>query len=131
MFPILFKVGGFTVTSFGVMMALAFITGAWISAKELKRKGEDPEHAWDLAGYAAIFGILGAKLYYLVLHWPETAADPWGAILSRSGLVWYGGFILAALAIAFRLWRLKLPVWKFADAIAPALAMGYAVGRIG
>ncbi|HEX8695158.1 MAG TPA: prolipoprotein diacylglyceryl transferase [Longimicrobium sp.] len=131
MFPILFKVGGFTVTSFGVMMALAFITGAWISAAELKRKGENPEHAWDLAGWAAIFGILGSKLYYLVLHWPETLANPRAAILSRSGLVWYGGFILAALVVAWRVHRLKLPVWKFADAIAPGLALGYAVGRIG
>jgi phosphatidylglycerol:prolipoprotein diacylglycerol transferase len=131
MFPILFEVGGFTVTSFGVMMALAFIAGAWISAKELKRKGENPEHAWDLAGWAAIFGILGSKLYYLVLHWPETLADPRAAILSRSGLVWYGGFILAALVVAWRIHRIKLPVWKFADAIAPGLALGYAVGRVG
>ncbi|HEX6750573.1 MAG TPA: prolipoprotein diacylglyceryl transferase [Longimicrobium sp.] len=131
MLPVLFRIGGFTVTSFGVMMALAFVASGWITARELKRLGQDPEHAWDLAGYAAIFGILGAKLYYLVLHWPETAADPGHAILSRSGLVWYGGFILAALAVLFRIHRLKLPVLTFADAIAPALAVGYAVGRGG
>jgi len=131
MYPVLFRIGGFTVTSFGVMMALAFLVGGWIAAKELRRKGQDPEHAWDLAGYAAVFGILGAKLYYLLLHWPETAADPRAAILSRSGLVWYGGFIVAALVIAWRLRRLRLPVWSFADAVAPALAVGYAVGRLG
>ena len=54
------------------------------------------------------FGILGAKLYYLILNWQLTAANPRGMILSRSGLVWYGGFILAALAILWRLHRLKL-----------------------
>src|ERR1044072_1559750 len=131
MFPVLFTIGGLTVTSFGVLMALAFLAAGTVGAMELKRKGENPDHAWDMAGYAAIFGILGAKLYYLVLHWDVTMANPRAAILSRSGLVWYGGLILAALAIAWRLNRLKLPVWKFADAIAPALALGYAVGRVG
>lgn len=131
MFPVLFQIGGLTITSFGVMMALAFIVSGVVGARELKRKGENPDHAWDLAGYAAIFGIVGAKLYYLILHWDQTVANPRAAILSRSGLVWYGGLILAALVIAWRLGRLKLPVWKFADAIAPALAAGYAVGRLG
>ncbi|HEX2077374.1 MAG TPA: prolipoprotein diacylglyceryl transferase [Longimicrobium sp.] len=131
MFPILFKIGGFTVTSFGASIALAFLAAAWLAARGLKRSGEDPEHAWDLAGWAAICGILGAKLYYLILHFNETALDPWGALLSRSGLVWYGGFIGGALGVLFRLWQLKLPVWKFADVIAPALALGYAIGRLG
>jgi phosphatidylglycerol:prolipoprotein diacylglycerol transferase len=81
--------------------------------------------------YAAVGGILGAKLYYMILHWPETAADPLGAILSRSGLVWYGGFIAAALLIAWRVSRLKLSVPRVADAVAPALALAYGVGRIG
>jgi phosphatidylglycerol---prolipoprotein diacylglyceryl transferase len=131
MFPILFKIGGFTVTSFGASIALAFLAAAWLAARGLKREGENPEHAWDLAGWAAICGILGAKFYYLILHFNETALDPWGALLSRSGLVWYGGFIGGALGVLFRLWQLKLPVWKFADVIAPALALGYAIGRLG
>lgn len=131
MFPVLFRIGGFTVTSFGVMIALAFVAGGWILSKELHRKGQDPEHAWDLAGWAAIFGILGAKLYYLLLNWQQTVTDPRHMVFSRSGLVWYGGFILAALAILWRLNRLKLPVLTFADGIGPALALGYAVGRIG
>jgi phosphatidylglycerol:prolipoprotein diacylglycerol transferase len=131
MFPVLFRIGGFTVTSFGVLIALSFVASGWIMAKELRRKGQDPEHAWDLAGWAAIFGILGAKLYYLILNWQLTAANPRAMILSRSGLVWYGGFILAALAILWRLHRLKLPILTFADGVGPALALGYAVGRIG
>jgi phosphatidylglycerol:prolipoprotein diacylglycerol transferase len=131
MFPVLFTIGGLTVTSFGVLMALAFITAGVIAAREFKRKGENPELAWDLAGYAALFGILGAKAYYLILHWDQTMANPRAAILSRSGLVWYGGLIAAALFVAWRLHRMKLPVWKFADAIAPSMAAGYAVGRLG
>jgi len=131
MFPVLFRIGGFTVTSFGVMIALAFVAAGWIMGKELKGKGQDPEHAWDLAGWAAISGILGAKIYYLILNWQLTVAEPRQMILSRSGLVWYGGFILAALTVLWRLHRAKLPILTFADCVGPALALGYAVGRIG
>jgi phosphatidylglycerol:prolipoprotein diacylglycerol transferase len=131
MLPVLFEIGGFKVTSFGVLIAMSFLAAGWLLAHELKRQGEDPETAWDLAGWAAIAGILGAKIYYLILHFGDTAADPWGALLSRSGLVWYGGFIGGALGVLFRLHQLKLPVWKVADAVAPALALGYAIGRVG
>jgi len=131
MFPVLFRIGGFTVTSFGVMIALSFVAGGWIMGKELRRKGQDPEHAWDLCGWAAISGILGAKIYYLILNWQLTVAQPREMILSRSGLVWYGGFILAALTILWRLRRARLPILTFADAAGPTLALGYAVGRIG
>lgn len=131
MYPVLFKAGGLVITSFGLMMALAFLTGGWVLSRELGRKGENPEVAWDVVMYAAVGGILGAKLYYMILHWPETAADPLGAILSRSGLVWYGGFIAAALLIAWRVSRLKLSIPRVADAAAPALALAYGVGRIG
>jgi phosphatidylglycerol:prolipoprotein diacylglycerol transferase len=131
MWPVLFEIGSFKVTSFGVMIALSFLSAGWLLAQGLRRQGQDPEAAWDLAGWAAICGILGAKVYYLLLHFGETAADPWGAILSRSGLVWYGGFIGGALGVLFRLRQLKLPLWKVADAVAPALALGYAVGRVG
>jgi phosphatidylglycerol:prolipoprotein diacylglycerol transferase len=131
MFPVLFRIFGVPITSFGVMIALAFLAGGWVMGRELRRMGQDPELTWDLSAYAAIFGILGAKIYYLFLYWPETRADPLHAIASRSGLVWYGGFILAALAVALRIRQLKLPVLTFADGVGPSLAVGYAVGRIG
>lgn len=131
MFPVLFEIGGLTITSFGVFMALSFLTAGWVLSAELKRKGEDPELAWDMVMWAAIGGILGAKLYYMVLHWPETIADPGRAILSRSGLVWYGGFLAAAGLILWQLSRRKVSIPRAADAVAPALALAYAVGRIG
>jgi phosphatidylglycerol:prolipoprotein diacylglycerol transferase len=131
MYPVLFEIGGLTITSFGVFMALAFLTAGLIGSAELRRKGEDPEIAWDLVMYAAVGGILGAKLYYMILRWPDTVADPVGALLSRSGLVWYGGFLMAAFLVAYRTHRLGLSVPRVADAAAPALALAYAVGRMG
>ncbi len=131
MYPILFEIGGITVTSFGVAMALAFLVAGWIFSRELARRDEDPELAWDLTLYAALGGVAGAKLYYLLLNWQQTAADPWGAITSRSGLVWYGGFLGAAALVAWRVHRGRHSVALFADAAAPALAIGYAIGRFG
>jgi phosphatidylglycerol:prolipoprotein diacylglycerol transferase len=131
MYPVLFRIGDFAITSFGVMMALAFLTGGWILSKELQRKGDNPELAWEIVWYAAIGGVVGARLYYLILTWPQTVADPWGAITSRGGLVWYGGLIGAAALIYWRLHRAKVPVPRIADAVAPALAVAYAVGRLG
>ena len=131
MLPVLFEIGGLTVTSFGVFMALSFLVGGWVAAREMERRGGDPEVVWDLVLFGAVGGIIGAKLYYLVLHWPATVANPGAAILSRAGLVWYGGFIAAALLVGWRVRRLGLSVPWMGDVVAPTLALGYAIGRMG
>lgn len=131
MYPVLFEIGGLTITSFGVFMALSFLTAGWVLSAEMRRKGENPELAWDMVMWGAIGGILGAKLYYMILHWPETAAAPWRALASRSGLVWYGGFLAATGLIVWQLMRRKVSIPRVADAAAPALALAYAVGRVG
>ena len=131
MLPVLFEIGGLTVTSFGVFMALSFLVGGWVATREMHRKGGDPEIIWDLLLWAALGGIAGAKIYYLFLHWPDTVANPGRAILSRAGLVWYGGFIAAALLVAWRVRRTGLSIRWMGDVLAPTLALGYAIGRMG
>lgn len=138
MYPVIFElpdwlpfIGGEAVTSFGVFMLLAFLTGGYILRAEMRRIGEDPEKAWDLVFMAVIGGIIGAKAYYVLLNWDRTMADPVGMILARGGLVWYGGFILATVLVIWEIRRQKLPLPKMADAVAPALALAYAVGRVG
>jgi phosphatidylglycerol:prolipoprotein diacylglycerol transferase len=124
-------VGQFTITSFGALMALAFLTGYTVIRLELKRHDKDPNLAADILLGALIGGILGAKLYYMLLYWDRTAADPIRAILARGGLVWYGGFIGGFLGVVYVLTRRKVSVAFGADLCAPALALAYAVGRIG
>jgi phosphatidylglycerol---prolipoprotein diacylglyceryl transferase len=131
MYPVLFEVRGFTVTTFGLAMFLSFVVGAWILGAQLKRRGLNPELAWDLLPGIAIGGILGAKLYYLALHPQAVAANPLGEILSRGGLVWYGGLIGGVLAYGWQVHRRGLPMARMFDATAPALALAYAVGRLG
>ncbi|MEO5511635.1 MAG: prolipoprotein diacylglyceryl transferase [Longimicrobiales bacterium] len=131
MFPILFHIGNFPVTTFGLMMFLSFIAGAWIGGKQLQRYGLPSEYMWDLLAWCAVSGIAGAKLYYLGLHWDELMAEPMKMILSRGGLVWYGGLIGGVIAFGIQVRHKKLPMATLYDGAGPAIALAYAVGRLG
>ena len=138
MYPVFFDVpdwvpflGGAPITSFGVFMLFAFLTGGYILRAELRRVGEDPEKAWDLVFMAVVGGIVGAKGYYVLLNFEQLLADPRGMLFSRGGLVWYGGFLMATALVIWEIRRQKLSVPLLADLIAPALALAYAVGRFG
>lgn len=122
----LFRIGSFSISPFGVMLVLAFL-GSYLQLRwGMKRLGiGDDEDASALVFAAGVGGIVGAKIYYAILN-----AD-WRLLFDRSGLVWYGGFILATLAILFTVRRRHLPGWEVIDAAAPGLALGYAIGRIG
>lgn len=131
MYPTLFEIGGFTITTFGLMMFLAFLSAAWATAPQLERRGLRREFAWDALAWVAIGGIVGAKIYYLGLHWRDLVADPVRELTSRGGLVWYGGLIGGVVAYYWQAGRHKLPRLVAFDAVAPALMLAYAVGRIG
>ena len=131
MYPELFRIGDFAVTTFGLMMFLSFVTGAWILGKQLERYGQPKELAWDVLAWVAVGGIIGAKVYYLALHPAELSANFLGAVFSRGGLVWYGGLIGGIIAYYLQVRSRKLPVAVMFDATAPALAVAYGVGRMG
>jgi phosphatidylglycerol---prolipoprotein diacylglyceryl transferase len=131
LYPEIFRIGDFVITSFGVMMFMAFLTAAYFTGRQLERYGQPREYAWDMLAWCALGGIAGAKLYYLVLHWQDLLANPVQEILSRGGLVWYGGLIGGILAYYLQVRARKLPVATMYDATAPALAVAYAVGRLG
>jgi phosphatidylglycerol:prolipoprotein diacylglycerol transferase len=138
MYPVFFELpswvpflGGEPVTSFGVFMLLAFLSAGYVVRAGLRRAGEEPDKAWDFIFMAVIGGILGAKGYYLLLNWPRLLEDPTGMIFARGGLVWYGGFLLATALVIWEIRRQKMSVPVVADMAAPALAIAYAVGRMG
>jgi len=131
MYPTIFRIGDFSVSSFGLMIFLSFLVGAWVLAGQLRRRGLNPELAWDLLVWIAIGGIAGAKAYYLALHVQDLLADPIGSIFSRGGFVWYGGLIGGVGAYYWQVRRRGLPLGTMFDATAPSLALAYAIGRIG
>ena len=122
----LFRIGPLAISPFGVLLVLAFLVGYWrlrAGMKIVGIGGEDDASAILFA--AGVGGIAGAKIYYAILH------GDWRLLLERSGLVWYGGFIVAAVAVIWVIRRRRLPVWPLLDAATPALALAYGIGRIG
>jgi phosphatidylglycerol:prolipoprotein diacylglycerol transferase len=85
----------------------------------------------DLVILAAIFGFLGAKIFHNLENWNEFWKNPIAALLSFSGLTFYGGLICATVAIIIYARKHKIAVRHLADSVAPALMLAYAVGRIG
>ncbi len=137
MYPVLLRIpewvpllGGQPITSFGFMMFLAFLVGGSLLQRELRRMELPEQRAWDLLFVAVVGGILGAKLYYILLNWRLAVADP-SFLLSRGGLVWYGGFLLATALVVIQVRRYGLPLGRVADAVAVVLPLGYAIGRLG
>jgi phosphatidylglycerol:prolipoprotein diacylglycerol transferase len=124
-YPLVLRIGGFEITGYGIMMMVAFLAGGWLVGLELRRRGLREEYATDMVAAAVIGGIVGAKLWYVAL------TQDLGSILSRGGLVWYGGFIGGAAAVLLNGWRLKVPARWTMQVGAPALAAAYALGRVG
>lgn len=124
-YPLIFHLGPLEVTGYGLMLMVAFLMGGWLIARQLREAQLREDYAADIVAAAVIGGIIGAKLWYVAL-----TRDP-GALLSRGGLVWYGGFIGGALAVIFNGWRLGVPLRWTMQLAAPALAAAYALGRVG
>ena len=128
MYPVLFDIRGFEVTSFGAMLAVAALVGIWIFRRELRRSGM-PESAVDTALAGVLGGVAGAKLLWVVEH---LGSDDWTSLLfSRGGLSWFGGFAGGVLAGMFVMRRQRLPFMATIAAATPALAIGHAIGRVG
>lgn len=128
MFPVLFRIGSFELTSFGAMMAVAALVGVWIFRQELRRSNL-PESAVDAAVAGVLGGLVGAKLLWVIEHRHE---EPFTQLLfSRGGLSWFGGLVGGIVAgLTVMAWR-RLPVIRVLSAATPALAIGHAIGRIG
>jgi phosphatidylglycerol:prolipoprotein diacylglycerol transferase len=133
MLPVLFKIGPITIYSFGAMVALGFLTAYWISVAEFRRRRlpKPKDLASSLLLLAFVGGLVGAKLFHLLEHPEELHGDPLGALVSPAGLTFHGGFLVAAALFLWYIWRHRLPLWRIADAIAPALILAYGIGRIG
>ena len=127
-YPVLFRIGEFEVTSFGVMVAAGALVGLWLFRRELGRS-RLPDSASDAAIAGVVGGMAGAKLLWVFEHIHE---EPFtDLLLSRGGLSWFGGFAGGVLAgLAVMRWQ-RLPKIPVLAAATPALAIGHAIGRIG
>lgn len=132
MYPVLFEVFGFQVSTFGVMVALAFLAGGWLSARSFELQGKDGKLAWDLLTWCVVGGLLGSKLWFVGEELArEPSATLVGTLFSRGGLTWYGGFLGGALLGLLAAKRRGLSLVDVMNGAAPALAASQAIGRVG
>lgn len=133
MYPTLFHLGGLTVHSYGLLVALGLAIGIAIIARYAsKYEGLAPELIIDLALYCVIAAFIGARLLYVLGEWQYFLANPLEIIMvQHGGLVFFGGFLLGLAALILLAGRKRLPLLKIMDAAAPGLSLGYAIGRLG
>ncbi len=131
MIPILLHLGPITIYSYGLMMALGFISADLLLTSECRRRAINPDLANAAVVWGAIGGIAGSRIYDVIDNWPLYRANPWSIVFSGAGFVWYGGFIGGVIATAIIARRYRVGIVKLFDMCSPALVLGQAFGRIG
>lgn len=127
-YPILFRIGEFEVTSFGALVAVGALVGLWLFRRELRRAGL-PDAAIDTGLAGVVGGLVGAKLLWVAEH--LGAGRIGDLLLSRGGMSWFGGFAGGLIAGLWLMRRRRLPVIAVLAAATPGLAVGHAIGRLG
>jgi len=164
MFPIIFSYKGIQISSYGLMLVILFLTCNYLLRRYLKQKNKDPQIADDMVLRAAIGGVIGAKLYYLLENINNGIAsaningliDAFYALINTfygiftldsskiafsgiihgvqdffTGLVFLGGLIGGMISVTLYLRKHNINWFEAADWVAPYLALGHAIGRIG
>jgi phosphatidylglycerol---prolipoprotein diacylglyceryl transferase len=133
-FPRLFHIGNFSLPAYGLLVSIGVLLGIWISVRNSEKQGINPEDAWNLGILVVLFGILGAKILYIVNDWSYYTSHP-GEIFSlgtlQAGGVFSGGLLAALIAAAWYMRRHNMPALGTCDAFSPGLALGHAIGRVG
>jgi phosphatidylglycerol---prolipoprotein diacylglyceryl transferase len=129
--------------TYGLLIAAAFLAGMWLAQREARRRGQDPERIADLSFWILVAALVGSRVYFIFVNWDDyfgpgraLVATPFGRIprllaFWEGGLVFYGGFIGAALT---GLWYMRRHAMKFlphADTLIPSVAFGHFLGRLG
>ncbi len=139
MYPELFRIGPLAISSYGLLLASAFVAGIYITLRLGRQRGIDEDALTNLAFLAMVSAIIGSRLLYVLTHlaefrgrWRYTflPVQPDGTI-GLSGLIFLGGVIGALISGLIYAAYKKLPVWPTADSFAPAVAFGLFLGRMG
>jgi len=130
--PVLVEIGGFPIYSYGFMLALALLVSSMGLLKQASREGFNPDHVLEAVVAASFAGLVGSRLLYVTLNW-EYYQGQWIKIFNTrlGGLSFYGAFLGGLIALVVWCRFRKLPLLAFADLMAPYLALGYAIGRVG
>jgi phosphatidylglycerol:prolipoprotein diacylglycerol transferase len=133
MYPELVHIGSFAIPTYGFLMACGFLSALFLLRRRAALFGLSPDDAADLGIWVLLAGLVGAKLLLVVVEWSRFQHMDGRTLLEllRSGGVFYGGLIGAILAAVLFLRLRHLDFWAVADAAAPSIAIGQAIGRLG
>lgn len=125
-------IGDFAIAYYGIVIACGVIGGVLIASTIAKRSGQNPDDYYDFATYAVIFGIVGARLYYVIFNWDYYSQDLSRILnIREGGLAIYGGIIAATITVYLLTRKKKLEFGLVADTATPALIFGQCAGRWG
>lgn len=132
MHPILFQIGGFSLRSYGLMAAIGFLAAAWLIGRNRDCAKLSSDQASTLLFIAMIAGLVGARIFYIVQFFDQYRNHLWRIVrIDQGGLVFYGGFLLAIVALWIYARWMKLDIVRILDICTPAIALAHACGRIG
>jgi phosphatidylglycerol:prolipoprotein diacylglycerol transferase len=131
--PVLVTIGGLKIHWYGIMIALGLYAGIQVALRDAPRRGINRDQLMNVALLAAVLGIIGGRLYYVVqnnpsfyLHHPAEIIAVW-----QGGMAFFGAMFGGAAALAISAWRWRMPFWSLLDVGALGMTIGQAIGRIG
>ncbi len=134
MFPKILDVGPITIHTYGLLLAIAFIAGIWLTSRNARKAGMNPDLIWNMGLIVIFAALVGAKILLFFSDYSYYSQNPreiFALSTLRSSGVYYGGLLLALGASVLYLRRAKLTAWNVADLAAPGIALGQAIARLG
>jgi phosphatidylglycerol:prolipoprotein diacylglycerol transferase len=131
--PVLVTIGGLKIHWYGIMIALGLYAGIQVALRDAPRRGINRDQLMNVALLAAVLGIAGGRLYYVVqnnpsyfLHHPAQIIAVW-----QGGMAFFGALFGGAVAVAISAWRWRIPFWSLLDVGALGMTIGQTIGRVG
>jgi phosphatidylglycerol---prolipoprotein diacylglyceryl transferase len=134
MYPKILDLGPVTIHTYGLLLAVAFIAGIWITSRNARNRGIHPDLIWNMGLIVIFAALVGAKVILLFSnfqYYSQNFREIFSLSTLRSPGVYYGSLLLAIAAAALYVVKKRLPALAMADLAAPGIALGQAIGRLG
>lgn len=134
MHPVLFDLGSVTIYTYGALVAAGFVAALVYARRQAPRAGLDPRNVWNLGIYGILVALLLAKVWMVLSAWDFFTANPsliLSAVTFQSGGTFYGGVLGGIVWVVLYCHFKKMPLLGVLDLLAPAIALGHGIGRLG